>query len=84
MPYDVDLTPSAMGQLTNAWLAARDKKSLVIAHDRLETELRRDPRLAGKHLSEGLWLRLSYPLRVYYEISDDRQIVTITDTELAE
>jgi hypothetical protein len=78
MPYDFELTTEAEDDLIERWLQATNRMSVTRAAHRIEQFLRVDPH-QGQHQSEGLYRVCDPPLVVYYEIVEDKQLVSITN-----
>ncbi|MEN1680190.1 MAG: type II toxin-antitoxin system RelE/ParE family toxin [Planctomycetota bacterium] len=77
--YRVNSSPTAIADLATIWTGLKDRSAVSAASDTADIELADDPKGAGDHLSEGLWLLKVAPLRLYFTIDEDDLLVTITN-----
>ena len=77
-PYRFILDPDGEEAYVRIWYAASDPSAVNVACYELERALARDPRSAGKELSEGLWKAPRFPIAFYYSIDDETRTVTVT------
>jgi len=78
MRYQVDWTPSAIGQLATLWPAAMNRSAVTASEARIDRDLGRDPRGIGTLVIEGLYRYRLPPLQVMYEVNDTTRVVTVT------
>ena len=79
MPFQVIWSPGALRQLAALWNAASNRNEITRAQHRIDVALARDPKSAGRELSEGLWRIDDPPLVAFYEINDFHKILRVTD-----
>lgn len=76
--YAVELEPVAEDDLADHWLTAPDRAAVTAADAAADRLLRRDPRRAGRALSEGLYRLVVPPLAYLYAVDDGRRVVTVS------
>jgi hypothetical protein len=79
-PYQVIWSREALRQLAALWNASVPiRNDITRASHRIDVALARDPKSAGRELSEGLWRIDDSPLVAFYEINDFHRILRVTD-----
>ena len=77
--YHVQWIPYSRAKLAAAWLSANNRNAITRAQHVIDQALAKDPKAAGRELSEGLWRIERLPLVAFYEIDDANKTVTVTD-----
>jgi plasmid stabilization system protein ParE len=80
-PYGYEWSESAQNRLIEIWINAQDRNAVSRADSQAEKILKQQPRTAGRELSEGLWQIIVPPLKIFYEIDEDKRIVTVTHVD---
>jgi mRNA-degrading endonuclease RelE of RelBE toxin-antitoxin system len=75
--YEVLLSLSAVEDVLRITLSCPSKAVIIEASKQLQEALKTKPRVAGEHLSEGLFYIDREPLRAFFTVDDDRQVVEI-------
>ncbi len=81
--FQVEWDDDASDKLALLYLLVSDPNTIWPAQYRADRKLEQQPRQAGAEVSEGLWQIVEPPLKIYYEIDDTKQIVTVTHVQLA-
>jgi hypothetical protein len=79
MPFQVIWSSEALRQLAAVWNSATNRLEITRAQHRIDQALTRDPKSAGRELSEGLWKTGDPPLLIFYELNDIHKAVRVTD-----
>lgn len=80
--FAVDWDDAAEQALALVYMRVGDPNDVWPAQYRIDRVLEQRPKQAGFELSEGLWQIVEPPLKVFYEINDAKQLVTVTHVEL--
>ena len=75
MNYGVVLSLEAVEDVLRLTIGSQAKAAVVRASKQLQEALKNDPADAGEHLSEGLYFIDREPLRAFYTIDVDEQLV---------
>ncbi len=82
-PWLVEWTLSAEDETAEIWIQAPDPKAVTKALALIEKRLAQNPEGAGEYKSEGLYVLLVPPIRIYYTIEVVRRRVEVTDVRYA-
>lgn len=82
MNFFVSWKRSIRHELHLLWATASNSASVRTAAETIEHFLAVDPAGSGKHLSEGLWRIVVFPLVIHYTIDTDLRLVEITSCGL--
>ncbi len=80
--YQVEWNAPATDLLADAYFRVSDPNIIWPAQYRADRKLEKNPRTVGVELSEGLWQIIEPPLKIFYEIDDDKKIVTVTHVDI--
>lgn len=77
MSYTVAWEPDALDALALIWMQAVDRRAVTQAQAEIDRWLALDPHGQGRLVSEELFAIDVPPLRAFFEVFDDSQIVTV-------
>ena len=75
--FTVVWTTEAVEQLTEIWLVATDRETIVSAAESIDLELAVDPFWNSRELSEGLRSLVLPPLRIVFSINLEDRLVEV-------
>lgn len=81
--FKVEWDDEASDKLALLYMLVNDPNTLWPAQYRADRKLEQRPRQAGSEVSEGLWQIVEPRLKIFYEIDDAKQLVTVTHVQLA-
>ena len=82
MNFLVEWLPEAEAQLTTAWLASPDRKSVTEAASNIDKALANDPFAVGESREENVRIGFEMPLRYLYRVYAGRQLVQVFSLSL--
>ena len=77
-PFLVDWTDEALEMLADIWTQASDRAAVNDAQDYIDAVLARDPLGHGRHLREGLYQLVAWPLTAFYSIDQAKKSVKVS------